>query len=1578
MNEDFLLEQVLDRIGDGSPALASFARVYLQRLPYDAGMAPEPAYSEVISLFDFIRSRGPRIDVRVFDPDEATHGYSSPGTVVEVHVDDTPFLVDSITAELLANEIEVVRVLHPVIGVERDATGELIAVTRPGESEFRESVQHYVLDRQLDESERRHIERRIRTVVEDVLAAVADFEEMVAVTTKMAEAAARAAGHYSDEEIQEAIAFLEWLTQDNFVFLGYREYRIVPVDGEPGLVVEPDSGLGILSDPSTSRAAEPVPLSSLPEEVQARYREGDLLVLSKTNRLSTVHHRARMDYVGVRLLSDDGRTIGELRLLGHLTSRAHMESVTRIPILRRKLAAVAESDDLVEGSHDQKAVVTLVETFPKDELFGLPIEDLRKVVLGLLALQERARVRLFVRRDLLDRGVRILVALPRERFTAELRRRLQDLFVERFGGSDADHHLSLDRSDLARLHFTVWVEGPAAPEVDFEALEAEVLELTRSWNERVADEILARGGERALVDKWARRLPDYYKASTAPVIAAGDISNLERLEASGRAALVALQNERSGPDVLTRITLYSRGGKRPLSELAPALENMGLTVVEEVPTRVAGEDELFMHDFGVLDADGHMLDVADCGDRVAAAIEAVWAGGAETDALDALVLSAGLDHRQVEVIRAYQTYWRRVSPVFTLNYVKDALASHPRVTAGLARLFALRFDPDQDGTEYADERDALLELLDEVPSLDEDRILRGLLRLIDATVRTNAYHPHRRALALKLRSADVPDVPDPRPHVETFVISPEVEGIHLRAGLRARGGIRWSERKEDYRTEVLGLMKAQVTKNAVIVPTGAKGGFVVRRPGTATPEEVQDAYEDYIRALLDVTDDLVDGEVVRPDWVRAHDGDDSYLVVAADRGTARLSDTANRIAAEYGFWLDDAFASGGATGYDHKGLGITARGAWKSLERHFFELGIDPNRDSFTAVGIGDMSGDVFGNGMLQSRSIRLVAAFDHRHIFLDPDPDPERAYEERRRLFELPGSSWDDYDRSAISAGGGVYPRSAKKIELSEEARRVLDVEAVTVTPAELIQMVLQAPVDLIWNGGIGTYVKASDETHEEVGDRSNDAVRVDGTDLRARVVVEGGNLGLTHRARIEYARKGGLVNADFIDNSAGVHCSDREVNLKILLRLAEERGEIDRPGRDELLAESAEAVVAAILADNLAQAHRLALDEAESAQRIDAYEQLIADLETRGYLDRDEDGLPDSGEMDRRARERIGLTRPELAVVLAHSKRALADDIAASHLPDSPEMLEDVRAYFPPGVIERFGHLVDEHPLRRELTATVAANALINSQGPTFVARLVRRQGVTAAEVVSAYRTARYVAGPEVRSEMESQFGKVAPEVWREAIVSDSRLVGTLTRWFLRRGSLASCEIEAMADGLRILEEHALEWGSLHRRAERRARYERLRSAGLPSELALRTAVSDELVHAPDIYEVAEAAHRSLTDVASVFHRFGRSAGLDELERLAATSALADHWQRWALQTLEDDLLRARRALAEAALALSESESAESAVERFLASRGDELRRVHELIDSLAAVSVEDVSPLVVALRQVERLVSPTGISP
>jgi glutamate dehydrogenase len=1589
------LEALQARIHDDvEPArvdvVSAFARAFTRRLSseeLDAARVDE-LYATVLSAFEFADERGLHpTAVRVFTPTVETHGYDVGGSVVETNTDDSPFLVDSVNEEIAARGLQVRRVLHPVIGTSRNEQGRIEHVLSGRDASHRESLMHFELDRSLTDDERNDLEARVRVILHDVRLVVRDFEPMQGRVHHMIEQARTAAVRYSPQEVGETVDFLQWLLQDNFVLLGYREYELY--DADKGRVIKtlPSSGLGILSDVGLSTFAKATPLDSLQPDIRRRIEDGDLLVISKTKAYSTVHRRARMDYIGVRRISAEGEIVGEMRLIGLFTSKAYMEHAAATPLLHHKLETILAAEDLIPGSHDYKMATELFESFPRDELFQAGTEELRRLIVGLLQLERHGGIRVLVRKDLYGRSVSIVVALPRERFSATLRKRLQTMFLERFNGSTVDYHLNLGETESARIFFTVHVDPNAQiPEVPYEELEAEVERLARTWDDDLRDALTKRVGPvrgAQLADKYAPRFPDYYKVSeTDWELAVDDVLRLEELESSSEGFVVGIGNEASG-ERLTRVKLYKTGGKVDLSAFMPLLESLGLRGVEEVPVALKGEGKLYIHDFGVLDSRGAVLNLETEANLLVGALTAMWRGEAEVDSLNRLVTFAGLGWRQVQILRAYRKYRMRVSTRFTEEYRNDALAQNPGLAAGLVDLFEAKFDPMRAPTdEEIDQiRKDIKQGLKAVASLDQDQMIRSLLGTIDATVRTNAYLPERRYLSLKLRSADVPEMPKPFPLFEIFVYSTETEAIHLRGGLVARGGIRWSDRKEDYRTEVLGLMKAQKVKNAIIVPDGSKGGFILKRT-PPTPEDLKQEvviqYTTFMQGLLDITDNLVKGEVVHPEGVRVLDGPDPYLVVAADKGTASFSDLANSVSERYGFWLGDAFASGGSAGYDHKKLAITARGAWESVKRHFREVGVDVARDVFSAVGVGDMSGDVFGNGMLYTDRIRLVAAFDHRHVFLDPQPHPTESFNERKRLFELPGSSWNDYDRSLLSTGGEVVDRKAKTVTPSPEVRAALaipDDAPDEMRPNELIRWVLKAPVDLLWNGGIGTYVKSSRETNADVGDRANDGLRVDGKDLRAKVVGEGGNLGFTQLGRIEYAKAAGRINTDFIDNSAGVDTSDREVNWKILLGLAIQRGELALEDRNQLLQQCAPDVVHLVLYDNYLQAQILSQEDEVSIQRIESYEDLMRMLEAEGELEREVEFLPSSEEMAERRTNGLGLTRPELSVLLAYAKRSVYAALLTSDLPDSEYLAADLTRYFPAKIVERFGHLLAEHPLRREILATMAANDVVNSQGITFVSRMVTETGANAADVVRAFRTARDVCGALERwDDIEALDGLIDPKLQNELLAGVDWLVETTSRWYLVQtvGQKLGEAIDAARGRFAELSEVLDQIGPEAWRQEHEQEAMRLIAEGVPELVARRHAFQPELVHGPDIIAVSYATGRPPLEVARGFFLLGDVLDIDWLETQLESMPAGTRWQRWAQQSLEDDLFAVRRQLAEAVLEEAPDAPIDEAVEAFLATRAEAVARLQRFMRALSAEGIGDLAQLTVALRQIRALAS------
>lgn len=1540
----------------GGEVARAFAAAYFRRLSTE-GISPEHLAAEVLGALAFVNGRGrASVAVRAFNPTLERDGYEPLGSVVETNSDDWPFLVDSVSALLEARGEQVVRLVHPIIGIARE-DGEISAVSHARNAIHRESVMHFDLARRLTDRELEELTEDVQGVLAAVRSTVTDFGAMTQRVESMISLARRSASRYDSDDIREAVDFLAWLLRGNFVLLGAREYEIT--GGAYRCI--PGSGLGILADEERSAYAEPVPLEAMPEALRERATSGELLLVDKANAVAPVHRHERMDYVGVRRVTPDGELAGESRLLGLFTSKAYTEPASETPVLHRKLRRVLEAEDLIEGSHDYKAAIALFDTFPKDELFAAPVDDLRRAVVALLALEGTDRVRLLGRRARDGRSSSFILALPRDRYRAVLVERVTRLFKRRFKAKDVEaQHMLGEGGNRVRVHFLVHsVDG--LPNIENAELEREVVQLARTWDDALRDALTERFGAargRLLRSIWAGHLPEHYKGYTSPHVGAMDIALLEQLSEQGP-LVVSLQPLAQH----TRIALYKRGPKVELGEALPMLEDLGLRVIEEISTRLTGEDETWVQEFRVLGPDGRSLELEAVGDRVAELLAAVHRGDAETDDLNRLVLTAGLDRRQVAILRAYRKYRQRVGSRFTESYQNDVLVANSAITAKLVRFFELRFDPELETDEEAEAalRDEILADLEDVASLDHDRILRNQLTVIEATLRTNAYNSDREALAFKLKSADVPAMPGPAPYREIYVYSPDVEGIHLRGGPIARGGLRWSDR-QDYRTEVFGLMRAQLTKNAVIVPAGAKGGFYIKRG-----DDVERHYVTFIRSLLSVTDNLVDGKVVPPPAVRVRDGEDTYLVVAADKGTATFSDTANRVSREFEFWLDDAFASGGSAGYDHKALGITAKGAWESVKRHFRELGVDTQSDPFTVVGIGDMSGDVFGNGMLLSEQIRLVAAYDHRHIFIDPSPDAAKGFAERKRLFERPRSSWDDYARELISEGGGVYPRTAKAIQLSPQAREALGIDEETLAPTDVIRAILRAPVDLLWNGGIGTVVKASAESDADAHDRASDAIRVNADELRARVVGEGGNLGFTRRARIEYASRGGRINADFIDNSAGVDCSDHEVNLKILLGLAETAGELTREERDALLAEVTDDVVAHVLYDSFQQAQIIAQEVDRSATRLFAYEDLMVQLEELKLLDRASEDLPTTEEIGERRRAGRGMERPELATLLTYSKRLLARALEASEFVDEPWLERDLRRYFPALVVKRFGHFLAEHPLRRQLICMVNANEIVNALGPTFMSQLMAERGAEPAEVVRAFRIAREVTGADARWDVVERLEDGTREAQLELMAGIDGLVEATTRWYLTWEPTSAIDeaITAGRDGFERLAATLGDLGSEERKRRREQAAERLVGAGVPEPLARAHALRPEQRYAPDMVSVARATGRPIETVAEVFFAVGAELRLDwiegELEQIPAPTRM----QRWALQAVREDAAQMRRELASCVLA-----EADGDVERYLADRGPALHRFTSFLRSLTREGDPDLAGLTLAVRQLRSL--------
>ena len=1483
--------------------------------------------------------------MRVYNPQFEVNGWQSTHTAVEIVTDDMPFLIDSVGMELNRRGFGLHMMIHPVMNLRRDEHGALTEVLPAGPDPepdaLRESVIHAEVDRHTDLEQLDELKGHLERVIGEVRAAVEDWPKMRGRTREVAGELAAVPPGLDPDETAEAKAFLEWLAEDNFTFLGYRDYDLDTDDAdEPRLTAVPGSGLGILRQ----RTEEPRPRSfdDLPPEVRERAPERYLLNLTKANSRATVHRNAFLDYVGVKRFDSDGRVTGERRFLGLYTTGAYHASPAEIPILRRKIDLILRKAAFPHSSHNEKALIEILETHPRDELFQVPVDELFEIAMGILYLGERQRVGLFVRRDTFGRFLSCLVFVPRDRFNTENRRRIESILRKSFKASSSDYTTRVSESVLVRLHYRVFIDPGRVPEYDVREIEMMLVAATRSWTDDLESALIQEHGEErgnALHKRYGDAFPTAYRADWVARSALYDIPMIEGLGQDDGLTLTLYQPLEGGAGVL-RAKLFRSGLPLALSDMLPVFENMGVHVADERPYEVHPRDRepVWIYDFGLKYAGEDELEA----DRVREAFKdcfvRAWRGDVEDDGYNRLLLRAGLTWREITVLRAIARYLRQAGTTFSDLYVEQAVVSHPQIARLLVELFKSRFEPARaEGMEVGELEGAIEEAIDGVESLDQDRILRNFLMVVQAMLRTNYFQRDANGgpklyLSFKLDPSLLPLLPLPRPQFEIFVYSPRTEGVHLRGGKVARGGLRWSDRREDFRTEVLGLMKAQMVKNAVIVPVGAKGGFVMKRPPSgevggkgsreALVEEVERCYRTFIRGLLDLTDNIVDGEIVTPAYVVRYDEHDPYLVVAADRGTAALSDVANGIAREYGFWLDDAFASGGSTGYDHKKMGITARGAWESVKRHFRELGRDIQNEDFTVVGVGDMSGDVFGNGMLLSRHIQLVGAFDHRHVFVDPDPEPEVSFHERLRLFDLPRSSWADYDPLVLSKGGGVYPRSAKSIELSERAREVLGIETPgTLTPAELIAAMLRAPVDLFWNGGIGTYVKASDETHGDAGDKTNDAVRVNATALRAQVVGEGGNLGLTQRARIEYALGGGRVNTDAIDNSGGVDCSDHEVNIKVLLDGIVSAGDLTPKQRNSLLLKMTDAVAERVLKDNYEQSETLSLAEVQAPSMLDVHARFIAELERSRGLDRQLESLPGDEEIAERAADGRGLARPELATLIAYSKLDLYRELLDSDVPEDHYLSAEFEAYFPSPLPGRFGRRMRDHRLRREITATRVVNNMLHGGGTTFAFRMHEETGARASDIARAYTVAREVFQMRpLWAEIEALDYHVPAAVQLEMLLEGRRLVERGSRWFLRnrRRPLAIAEaVSQFVSGALVLYEalpKLLEPADAEPLARRAAG---LSESGVPTALAVRVANLAPMFATLDIVEVARSAGLDVETVARVHFRLGGVLELHWLRDQIVALPRHDRWSARARAALRDDLYGLHRALTASVLA-------------------------------------------------------------
>jgi glutamate dehydrogenase len=1546
-----------------------------------------------LSLWDFGKKRQPgKPNVRLFNPTVEKNGWALEHTIIEIVNDDMPFLVDSVTADINRRERNIHLLLHPVVRVRRDPKGRRVELAQtqvaPADA-ITESYMHLEIDQVTDREEMDHICRSIEKVLADVRVAVADWRTMRSVLAENIKELETKKLPMPPEEVDEAREFLKWLDDGNYIFLGFRRYGFETRGGKDYLPAKPETGLGILRemrDESKERSDQP-----MSPEFSAYARRKDLLIITKANNRSTVHKNVPMDRVGIKRYDDKGDLIYEDRFLGLFTSAAYSRSVREIPMLRLKFKRVLDKAGLDPRSHNGKALVEILETFPRDELFQITDADLFDIARGILLLQERHRVALFTRKDVFERFVSCYVFVPRDRYTPDFKERARQILEEAFEGRDTAIYDHVTDSPLARGLFIVRTKPGRIPDVDVKRVEAYLAEAARTWSDRLLEALIQQKGEEGGIDlhhRYKKAFPMAYQERFTAEAALYDIAHVEEVLATGK--LVAdLYRHRGQEQRQFHFKIVHTGAPVPLSEIMPRLENMGLKVQSEVPYEVRPlgvEEPVRIRDFS-LSAAGMQDDLRPVKQKFQETFIRVWNGEAQNDGFNRLIIGAELEWHEVVVLRAYSKYIRQTGVPLSETTIQQTLADNAAITRLLLQLFINNFDPSLGAANRMSPRHAaslgiraqIEDALNNVSNPDEDRILRLYVTLIDATLRTNYFQRdaagnRKPYLSFKLNSQAIPELPAPRPMFEIFVYSPLMEGIHLRAGKVARGGIRWSDRREDFRTEILGLMKAQNVKNVVIVPMGSKGGFVVKNPSpdrATFQREGVEAYKTLLRGMLDLTDNLRGDEVIPPPQVARRDEDDPYLVVAADKGTATFSDIANAISAEYKFWLGDAFASGGSAGYDHKAMGITAKGGWEAVKRHFRELGMDIQNQDFSVVGIGDMSGDVFGNAMLLSPHIHLVAAFNHSHIFLDPNPDPRTSLVERQRLFNE-RLNWNGYDTKLLSKGGGIFERSLKTVKVSDEVKKRFDLPSKTLTPADLMKAILRANADLLWLGGIGTYVKASHEEHAAARDRANDAVRVNATELRVRVVGEGANLGFTQKARIEYDLRGGKINTDAIDNSAGVDTSDHEVNIKILLNDAIERGELRAEDRNKLLADMTDEVGRLVLRDNYEQTQAISITDTLGESVLDEQARFMRALERAGKLDRALEGLPDDDTIAERHAAHVGLTRPEIAVLMAYAKIVLYQDLLASDLPDDPLLVEDLVRYFPEPLHVRFRPAIERHRLRREIIATYETNSIINRVRPTLVAQMTEDTGKPASDVVRAFTIIR--ESFDLRSlwaEIESLDNKLPAQQQIEMMTEVGRLLERAIAWLLRSGyeklDIAAYVAEfrprivTLAERLHDVLPPALMSALKTRQGE-------LEASGIPSRLANRVASLGVMSAALDIVRLTRAG-RPVEDVARVYFGLGARFGLDRLRAAGSAIAAETPWQKAAVAAVVDDLFNYQSILA--SRVIRESDGARDPVDAWLASRPRVVERIDQTMTDFRAASTIDLAMLTVASRQLRALV-------
>jgi glutamate dehydrogenase len=1496
-------------------------------------------YGATLSLWNSLNDHQDNTPViKVFNPQVSKHGWKSSHTIIEVIVSDMPFLVDSLRIALSRLGLSPHLMLNSPINIIRDKNNQITqlaaAVDKSLKSTSVEAVFFIEVDRQTDQKVLEEITQEIHSVVNDIAITVDDWQAMRTRLGELITEIAEAKLPCSINDHDDALEFLKWMLNDNFTLLGYRSYDVKALKGDMALSANVASSLGLMkrSDGTSERL-----ISKLSSSARELALGVNPLILTKTNSRSRVHRPAHLDYIGVKRFDAKGNVIGEERFVGLFGSAYYTNSALDLPLIKSKVANVCESSGFARGTHAYKALINILETYPRDEILQSNTAELLKNVLGIFQMQERDYSGLFVRRDAFDRFYSCMVYVPRERYNTELRISTQKLLKEAFGSNeDVEFTTYFSESAQARTHYIVRVKSTKA-DINVKEIEKNLNEAARSWDDKLAAALNSHKGEakgKMLSRKYCN-FPQSYKDEILPGTAIVDIEKLESLSKSKPLEMLFYQaQEESADSRHVKLKLFHIGDPIHLSDVLPILENFGLRVIGESPflVKTSSGEKCWILDFSMLLTGKGQFNLEVVQNLFQDAFAKVWAGKLEDDGFNRLILGAELGGREVSILRAYAKYERQIGGTFSQSYIENTFARYPNIAELLINFFNLRFDPTTKASEKTINKVAsdIEASLDNVANLDDDRIIRRFVEMISATIRTNYFQPHAETgeksyISFKIRPSQISDVPLPLPEFEIFVYSPQLEGVHLRGGKVARGGLRWSDRREDFRTEILGLVKAQQVKNTVIVPVGAKGGFVCKQlPSDGTRQEIFEAgkecYRTFIRGLLDITDNIVDGEIVPPINVVRLDEDDPYLVVAADKGTATFSDTANAISDEYNFWMGDAFASGGSVGYDHKAMGITAKGAWESVKRHFREMDIDCQSTDFTCIAIGDMAGDVFGNGMLLSKHIRLQAAFNHMHIFIDPTPDAASSYKERERLFNMPGCTWEDYNKSLISEGGAIFSRHVKSIKLTPQIKKMIGTQKQSMSPLDLMQAILKMQVDLLWNGGIGTYVKGSKESHLDVGDRANDALRINGSELQAKVVGEGGNLGFTQLGRIEFATHGGRINTDAVDNAGGVDCSDNEVNIKILLNGLVQNGDLTVKQRNQLLVDMTDDVGDIVIEDCYRQTHSLSITVMRGVNQLKEQVRFIHELERTGKLDRTLEFIPNDDEISERLSKGQGLTRPELSVLLAYSKMVLKEDLVCTEITDNPYHNRLLLEAFPPQLQEKYQDQMQQHPLRAEIIATKLANNIGNDMGFNFVNRMYEETGATVAEIANCYVMASEVFElSTIWKEITSLDNKISTSIQTEMLFQMRRTVRRATRWFLRHRNKALGIAETIEFYRPTFENLANNLDQLLVEVEveqlKRVETDLIRT-GVPKSIAMRISQLSSLFPVMDIADIAAADGRSIDLVADLYFKLGVRLDLHWFLDQITSQPVANHWQALARASFREELDWQQRSLTQVVL--------------------------------------------------------------